>query len=141
MVQQLSVFALLGICSYEDIKDKKIHTRWLLTFSVEGILLWFFWERCSIIEMLLAILPGLLLLFLAFITKGGIGEGDGMLLIVIGIFLGGAYAFKIFVYALFLSGSYALFLFIIRKKSRKYEMAFVPFLLLSFVGDILLRNY
>ena len=138
MVQQISVLAVLGICSYEDIKNKRIHVGWPAVFAAAGILMWILEGEWHMVEILFSILPGLLVLFLSFITRGGIGEGDGMLLMTIGIYLGGAGVLQIFVYALFLAGGYALFLFLIKKKGRKYEIAFIPFLLLAFLGTRLL---
>lgn len=138
MVQQISVLAVLGICSYEDMKSRRIHAGWLAVFAGAGILLQIFEGKWNMVEILLAILPGLFVLLLAFVTRGGIGEGDGILLMIIGIFLGGAGVLRIFIYALFLAGGYALFLFFIKKKGRKYEIAFVPFLLLAFLGTSLL---
>lgn len=138
MLQQISVLAVLGICSYEDIKNKRIHAGWLAVFAAVGVLLWILEGKRGMAEALLAILPGLFVLLLAFGTRGGIGEGDGVLLMTIGIFLGGADVLQIFVYALFLAGCYALFLFLIKKKGRKYEIAFVPFLLLAYLGTRLL---
>jgi len=138
MVQQISVLAVLGICSYEDIKYKRIHAGWPAVFTAAGVLLRFLEGRQHMAEVLPAIFPGLLVLLLAFATRGGIGEGDGMLLLAIGIFLGGAGVWQVFLCALFFAGGYALYLFIIKKKGRKYEIAFVPFLLLAFIVTRLL---
>ena len=70
-------------------------------------------------EKMLWILYGivlLLLFLLSFVSKGGIGSGDGLLFVVIGIFLGGACVLTILLYAVILSGGYALYLFVFRKK-------------------------
>ncbi len=140
MIQQLSVLAILVICGYEDLKSRRIGTIWLFVFAVEGVFLWFMEGTHSMFEIVPAVSTGLFVLLLAFITKGGIGEGDGLLLMIIGIFLGGADTFRIFLYALLLSGGYAVFLSVIRKKNRKYEIAFIPFLLLAFAGESLFHN-
>lgn len=140
MIRQLSVLAVLAICSYEDMKSKQICIKWLLLFAAEGVLLWILGEKQSIIEIITAISPGLCVLLVAFMTRGGIGQGDGLLLIVTGIFLGGASAMKIFLSALFLSGGYAAALLVIGRKNRKYEIAFVPFLFLAFIGEMLIEN-
>lgn len=140
IIRQLSMLSVLAICSYEDMKNKRISIKWLMIFAAEGSLLWIFYGEQSIFEMITAICPGLCVLLLAWITRGGIGEGDGLLLMVIGIFLGVADVLKIFLYGLFLSGAYAAALFVIGKKDRKYEIAFIPFLLLAFIGEVLLHN-
>lgn len=140
MIGYVSALAVLGICSYEDIKNRSVHTGLLLLFTIEGILLWVFAEKHPVVEIVQAILPGLSVLLAAFITKGSIGEGDGVILLIIGLLLGGAFALRIFMYALFFCACYAIFLLIIRKKNRKYEIAFVPFMLLAYIGEVALQN-
>ncbi len=140
MLQNLSVLAMLIIGSLEDIKNKQIHIVWIACFALEGVLCCFFLGKqpaiSVIIEIMIDMVPGFLLLLLSFVTKGGIGAGDGILLMAAGIFLGTARVCKIFIYAIFLSAMYAWFLFIIKKKGRKHEIPFVPFLLLAFMGDL-----
>lgn len=137
MVQQVSVLTVLSICSYEDLKNKQIHTGWIVIFAAEGILFWFFGGNCTFAGVMSALFPGFCMLLLSFITKGSIGEGDGLLLMTIGILSGGKDVLEIFLYALFFSGIYALFLFAAGKKKGNDEIAFVPFLLLAFVGNML----
>ena len=133
MLPQLSVLTMLGICSYEDLKNRRICVGWLAAFAIEGILYAIFCKEGLSVKMLTAILPGLLLFLLSFVSKGGIGSGDGLLFVVIGIFLGGACVLTILLYAVILSGGYALYLFVFRKKGKKYEIAFVPFAMVSFI--------
>lgn len=136
MIQQISVLLMLTICSYEDIKRRRIHIGWLVLFTAAGILYGIFRGEGLPVQIWSAMVPGLFLFLLSFLTRGGIGQGDGMLLMVMGIFLESLYVWKILLYALFLSAGYALFLFFIRKKGRKYEIAFVPFLLAAFIGGL-----
>ncbi len=137
MVQQLSVLTVLCICSYEDLKNKQIHTGWLVIFAAEGILIWFFGGNWAFDRVMIALLPGFCMLLLSFATRGGIGEGDGLLLMTTGILSEGRDILDIFLYALLFSGIYALFLFVAGKKKGNDEIAFVPFILLSFVGNML----
>lgn len=141
MMQQMSVLALLGICSIEDVKTKRIHVIWLAVFAAEGILCSvLFWKR-PLGEILTAMMPGILILVLSAAVSGSIGEGDGMLLTITGIFLEVSFVLSMLTVAVFLSAGYALFLYVIRKKSRKYEMPFIPFLLIAFIGVILSERY
>lgn len=129
MTGQLSVLLLLCICSYEDFKRKQIYTVWLAIFASEGIIYWMFARDRTFVEIVTALVPGCCVLALSYFTHGGIGQGDGLLLITMGIFLDVFGVCMVFLSALFLSAGYALFLYYIRKKNRKYEIAFVPFLL------------
>ncbi len=141
MVQKLSVLVLLAVCSMEDLKTKRIHTVWLKVFAAEGlagtILLW----QRPVYELILAMTPGMFFLLLAFAAHGGIGEGDGLVLIIMGFFLKPSLILGMLVLAVFLSAGYALFLFIAQKKNRKYEIPFIPFLLAAYVGEIAAVKY
>lgn len=141
MMQQISVLALLGICSIEDVKTKRIHAIWLAVFAAEGILCSvLFWKR-PMGEILAAMMPGILILVLSAAVSGSIGEGDGMLLTITGIFLEVSFVLSMLTVAVFLSAGYALFLYVIRKKGRKYEMPFIPFILIAFVVVILSERF
>lgn len=140
MVQELSVIAMLGICSWEDVKNRKINILWPVLFTIEGIMCWIFWWQQPIAKLLPAVIPGFAILALALMMRQGIGQGDGILLVVMGIFLGAARAIWVFIYALFLSAGYALYLYIIKRKSKTYEIPFVPFMLISFVIELILRK-
>ncbi len=140
MLRQLSVFALLGICGMEDWKTKRIHIGWLLFFAAEGFLCSVcFWKR-PFLEIAMAVIPGIMIYILSNVLQGGIGEGDGLLLLVTGLFLNASAVFGIFMHAVFLAALAGLFLYIFKKKSRKYEMPFVPFLFLAFLSEILLER-
>lgn len=140
MIQKLSILGMLGICSLDDIRNRQVRLGILVGFMVEAMLGWIFlWEK-PMESVFISMIPGLVFFILAYITKGAIGEGDGLVLIVAGVFSGISCILRVLVSAVFLSSGYALFLSIVRKKSRKYEMPFVPFLLLGFVGDFLLES-
>ena len=69
-----------------------------------------------------------------FFDKPVISIGDGLLLIVTGIYLGLEENLKLFLCGLFLCGLWALGLVLLRKKSRKDSIPFVPFLLAAYMG-------
>lgn len=139
-MQELLALAMLGVCSVEDLKYRQIRVKWIVFFAAVGILCRVCLWKQPVLELFTAIVPGFLLLLLAFFARGGIGEGDGLLLMAFGIFLGAACTLRIFLYAAVLSAGCALFLYLVKKKSRKYEMPFVPFLFLSFVGELLFKR-
>ncbi len=141
IVKELSILAMFGICSIEDIKTRQIPVKWITAFAAEACLCRLFLYKQPAIGLLAAIFPGLVILVFAFLSRGSIGKGDGYLMIVTGLFLGVKDTFRIFIYAIFLSFIYALYLCVIKKKSRKYEMPFIPFLFIAFAGDLIINNY
>lgn len=138
MLQQVSVLAMLGICSLDDFRYRKIHTNVIICFMVEGLLCSIFLSRVSIVNIMASMIPGIAVLLLSYISHEAVGKGDGLLLITAGIFLGISSILAVLTYAAFLSGCSALFLFFVRKKSRKYEMPFIPYLLAAFIIHLLL---
>ena len=136
MIGQLSVLLLLGVCSYEDLKKKQICTAWLAVFAAEGIIYGMVTGNRMPAETALALIPGCCVLVLSVFTRGEIGQGDGLLLLTMGYFLDAFHICMIFLTALFLSAVYAMFLYYIRKKNRRYEMAFIPFLLAAYVWSL-----
>lgn len=136
MSGQLSIFLLLGICSYEDLKRKQIRTAWLAVFAGIGILYAVFTGNRLFAEIALALIPGCCVLALSVFMRGEIGQGDGLLLLVMGFFLDAVCLCMILLSALFLSAVYALFLYYIKKKNRNYEIAFVPFILAAYIWNL-----
>ncbi len=133
VISNVSVFIMFSICTIEDLKNKKICTWQLLCFFIEGVIL-----RCAICrqpltDILLGMIPGVLLFLFSFLSRGNIGIGDGLLLLVTGIFLGVADTVRVFIYAIILCFGFALYLYLIKKKSRHYEIPFVPFMLAAFI--------
>ena len=85
-------------------------------------------------NMLLGMSVGVALLFFSVLTGGKIGAGDGVLLIVTGIYLGLEQNLQLFFCGLLLCSMWALGLLILRKKTRKDSIPFVPFLLAAYMG-------
>ena len=132
-VQQLSVLAMLGGYSLSDIKNRNLHTFWMKIFFIEGFLMQIFTWGGNFRNLILPLLPGIGLFFLSKLTKGSIGEGDGILVFISGLFLDVQEIWQVICAAVFTSAIFAMFLFFIAKKQIQYEMPFVPFLLVGYV--------
>lgn len=119
----------LGISAWTDWKSKEVDCRHAAVFAV-CVSLWkavfhepFYWT---------GILPGICLWALSFWKKSGIGNGDGIVAVVLGWALGIEKIWNIIVGGFFLAGTAGVFLWI-RRKNRKEEIPFVPFLLGGFL--------
>ena len=134
MWNQAVVMGMLTICSAEDIKKKKISLNSVLAFGILGILFHMLWRIQPIESVLLGMSVGVALLFFSVLTGGKIGSGDAVLLIVTGIYLGLEQNLELFFCGLLLCSVWALALLVIRKKSRKDSIPFVPFLLAAYMG-------
>lgn len=140
MIQRLIVLSMLTACSREDILYRRICIRWLAYFAAAGIFCQFVAKKQLFPELLLGLVPGFAILIFSVLSRGSIGQGDGMILMVVGICLGAAATMRIIVYAVFVSAVCALFLYFGKKKDRDYEMPFVPFLLAAFLSDMVLEG-
>lgn len=131
-MQRVMVLGLLSLCSLEDIRHKRLTVVYILMFGIGGVILHLFAPVCSIYSMLWGMLLGLAMMMLSATTRGNVGMGDGILLVVTGVYLGGSENLALFMMGLLLSALWSLGLLVLKKKSRKEEIAFVPFLLLAY---------
>ena len=91
------------------------------------------WQMQTIENVLFGMGVGGALLLLSVLTRGKIGIGDGVLLVVTGIYRGLEQNLELLICSLFICAVYALCLLVLRKRSRKDTVAFVPFVLISYV--------
>ena len=85
-----------------------------------------------------ALIPGLLCLVIAKVSREAIGYGDGLLLVMMGFFLKVSVLLGICLWAITLSGIVALFLLATKKRKGKQEIPFVPFLFVGFILEVIL---
>ncbi len=87
-------------------------------------------------ELLLSFLPGLLLLLLCQLTRGAIGSGDGLFLLVGGCYLPLTGLTLLLLTGIFLSGLAAILLLslgrFLRRSMRHYSIPFIPCMLPGF---------
>ena len=98
------VLGLLGVCSFEDIREKKIGIYKVCFTGIAGICLHILQGSRSIYSMLGGILLGAALVLFAKLSSGSIGTGDGLVLMATGVCLGAVQNFQMFLYSLFLAG-------------------------------------
>ncbi|MCI9448161.1 MAG: prepilin peptidase [Lachnospiraceae bacterium] len=131
-MQKVIVLGLLGICSLEDVRHKRLTIVYILMFGIGGVILHLFAPVCSIYSILCGMLLGIAMILVSLITRGNVGIGDGMLLLVTGVYLGGYGNLQLLMTGLLLSALWALGLLAFKKKKGKDEIAFAPFLLLAY---------
>lgn len=131
-MQNYILLALLIICAAEDWKRKEVSITYILLFGIAGVIMHLFCPNCSIYSMLWGLLLGVSVMGFSFFSRGSIGMGDGILLVVTGVYLGGQGNLELFLTGLFLAGIWSLGLVIRKKKTRKDKIAFMPFLLAAY---------
>ena len=88
MIQSCVLLGTLGLHSIEEKKKKKITVNLTLISAILGVLLHLLFQNQSIFMMLTGMLSGAAVLAAAYLTKGKIGIGDGMVFMLTGLYLG-----------------------------------------------------
>lgn len=117
---------LLAMLAAEDIRERKISVNKLLIFALLAVVYRIFMKEFWWQEILGAVSPGIMLLLLSWSTNESIGYGDGMTVVVLGLWMGGWFTLQILGIGILLTGIYAVWR-VIRKK--RGVIPFVPFLL------------
>lgn len=143
---QILIIILFFICSYTDIRERKISIKVLLLFfgitvvwmmlSMSGMLQEQRQYPMAMRESFAGILPGAALLVCSKLFHAAIGEGDGYFLMLAGWMLGMRTVLFLLMGGLFLSAGYALFLLIFLKRKKTEVFPFIPFLFASYVLQI-----
>lgn len=132
MLQTYTLLGMLGWCSIEDYRKQKILVYPVLIFGIAGLLLHLYYRNLSIYDLLAGMAVGGGLLVFGYLT-GQVGAGDALVVMVSGIYLGFWENARLFFQGLVFCGLWCLLLLVLGKKKGRDEVAFVPFLLLSYL--------
>ncbi len=124
---------------YTDMRKRVIYLRVLLPFLAAGIIWHFIRNEQGIIDIAGGVLTGLMLLLVSRLSKGRIGTGDGLLLIVSGVLLGAVGNLMLLTIAFLLAAFFSIILLTFRKCRRDTELPFAPFLFGAFFITMALR--
>lgn len=124
--------------SYLDARHGQVSLRLVAIYGILGVF-YIFWHRQQWQLLVLGAMPGLLLLCMGRASGGALGMGDGLVVLVAGLYLGIWKVLEFLTLALLLAAAWAGFLMVVRKKGRKASFPFVPFLLAAYAGIWLTR--
>lgn len=131
------ILFLLGINAWLDLKKREINLILTIFLALYGCF-------CIVTggeiwtDYLLAIGISGMFIGLSFVSHGGIGMGDALLLLALGVNLPMDEYLVMLCMAFLLAAMWASCLMIFMKKGKKTEIPFVPFLLFGFVGGLAL---
>lgn len=132
----IGVILILAIGSICDVKWKKIPTLlpaagavWAVVCIILRILQ--AGVGAALAEAFFSALPGMALLLLSLLTEKKVGSGDGLILILLGLYEGVECAVSVFCLGLFLQSLLAVGLLIFKKADKQTCIPFLPFLLVS----------
>ena len=131
MVIEICLLVLMLICSVVDIRTKEIPL-WEIAIcavlSTAKVVLDLRGGEADIAGIIFSLLPGAFLLVLSFITKEGIGYGDGLMVLLMGPALGAEGLILGMLIAFFASSFFSAILLIIKKVKKNYRIPFIPFM-------------
>lgn len=128
----------LGILSIFDLKYKEIP----LSFSLLGGLVgigFCVMEQRELLGLIVSCLPGFLVLLFAWISKEVMGYGDGIILIVMGMYLPISRLLAMGLQAFAIAGIVALMLLVLFRKKGNDRLPFIPFLGLAYGWECFLQ--
>lgn len=118
----------LGILSLEDIREKSISVKRLTVGALAAVICRLIAGEASGVLIMSNFIPGVLLLLLSIITRESIGKGDGVAVMILGLWIGGEMAFLVVCLAIWAAGIFATICLI---QKRRDLIPFVPCLLIG----------
>lgn len=120
-------------CSITDFRKKKISMKWCLIGGLGAIGYQLFCKKQQILFLGSSLSIGIILLVIAKISRQSIGYGDGIVFLVLGMWIGIWNSIVLLLFALIGSSIVSLFLILVIKKKKTYKIAFIPFVLAAYI--------
>lgn len=136
LMERTMLLAVLGMAAYRDWREKNIYLYMPIMAGIVGLILHLIYREHTLMELLLGAGLGGIMILIALVSRESIGIGDGVMLMVSGIFLGIWKNLELLLTALVLVGVAALFLIVVKKKRRDYRVPFLPFLLVAYLFQL-----
>ena len=130
MSKELLLGTVMGIQGYFDWKRREIPLSVSVIGGVAGII-FCICEHRRINEIMVASAFGIVMLVFAKITNQVIGYGDGVTMLMLGLFLPVESLLSMSLLAFGLAGAYALILLVVFHGKRNTQIPFIPFLTIA----------
>lgn len=138
-MEQICVLSFLSVNSFQDIRKRQIYLSAIVVYGLLGIL-YIFLHRDHLAVLLLGAVPGMLLMCVGKISGGALGMGDGLAVMISGIYMGIWKTLEFTALSLLLAAVWAGFLMFVKKKGRKESFPFVPFMLAAYAVLCLIQT-
>ncbi len=132
-MEALCMAGMFLYLSFEDIRKKTIPVIPMMFWGIAGVIMHLYYGRLELISMVSGMLPGLVAYILSIVSREKIGKGDAILLIVTGVYMGFWANIMMLWTGLIIAAIAGVMMLVFFKKSRGYELPFVPFLFAGFL--------
>lgn len=131
-MEQICILSFLGLNSCFDLRRKQISLVLVVLYVILSVP-YLIWYRQKSVLFLAGALPGILMLCIGKASGGALGQGDGLVILVSGLYMGIWRTVEWIMSALLLAAAWAGFLLVVKKKGWKESFPFVPFLLAAYI--------
>ena len=92
----------------------------------------------TVMDNLKGMIPGVLLLFISFVSRGQIGTGDGAMVLITGFAIGIGGIVIVLTGALLLISVFSVLMLVLGKLNRKSTLPFIPFVFAGYMGVLIM---
>lgn len=127
------IIVFLIPCTITDLKSKTIPIWWTVVFGISAMIYQIFWKKQKLEAILFSMIIGVTLLVAAKISNQRIGYGDGIIFLILGLWIGFWDGISLLFFSLILSSIISVYLIIVRRKGRDYRIPFIPFVTAAYI--------
>lgn len=136
-MEKYGTLIFLLFSSFLDIRKREISIPVTLMFGLAGVAYSIKTER-TMTDYLIPAAIGIFILACSILTRGQVGMGDGWLLMALGCMMRMESYIQMACIGMLLAAACSGVLLLVFRKSRKTEIPLVPFLLLGYVGGMVI---
>ena len=136
-MERYGTLLFLLFSSFLDIRKREISIPVTLLFGLAGVVYSVRTGR-TMTDYLISLGIGILILGGSVLTRGQVGMGDGWMLLALGCMLRMECYIQMACIGMLLAAAYSGVLMLVFRKNRKTEIPLVPFLLLGYVGGMII---
>ena len=136
-MERYGTLLFLLFSSFLDIRKREISIPVTLLFGLAGVVYSVRTGR-TMTDYLIPLGLGILILGGSVLTRGQVGMGDGWMLLALGCMLRMECYIQMACIGMLLAAAYSGVLMLVFRKNRKTEIPLVPFLLLGYVGGMII---
>ena len=136
-MERYGTLLFLLFSSFLDIRKREISIPVTLLFGLAGVVYSVRTGR-TMTDYLIPLGIGILILGGSVLTRGQVGMGEGWMLLALGCMLRMECYIQMACIGMLLAAAYSGVLMLVFRKNRKTEIPLVPFLLLGYVGGMII---
>lgn len=136
-MEKYGTLLFLLFSSFLDIRKREISIPVTLLFGLAGVVYSVRTGR-TMTDYLIPLGIGILILVGSVLTRGQVGMGDGWMLLALGCMLRMECYIQMACIGMLFAAAYSGVLMLVFRKNRKTEIPLVPFLLLGYVGGMII---